>query len=517
MTTPASHALTASRRSADLAALESGGAVDVVVIGGGITGAGIALDAASRGYDTVLVEAHDLAFGTSRWSSKLVHGGLRYLATGNVGIARRSARERGILMTRTAPHLIRAVPQLVPLLPHESFASKALVRTGFLAGDVLRAAAGTPSSVLPRSRRIGRDETVTRAPAVKRAGLAGGLLAYDGQLVDDARLVVGVARTAAQHGARVLTRVRASEATGTSVRLTDTVAGTSFDLTARAVINATGVWAGGLDDGIRVRPSRGTHLVFDAATFGNPTAALTVPIPGETNRFVFVLPEQLGRVYLGLTDEDAPGPVPDVPVPSDDEIDFLLAVVGTALDVAVTRRDVRGAFAGLRPLVDTGSGRTADVSRDHAVIESPSGLVSVVGGKLTEYRHMAEQTLDRAAELCGLPERRCVTASLPLVGAPGNPATPDATGTQLSGLPMSMIARYGAEAARVRDVATCDRPLDPVAPGIDVTRAEFEFAVTHEGALDAADILDRRTRIGLVEDDRTAAESAAFEFAPDIE
>ena len=200
-------ALNAARRASDLADLGDGGRVDVVVIGGGITGTGIALDAASRGLSVVLVEKHDLAFGTSRWSSKLVHGGLRYLATGNVGIARRSAVERGILMTRNAPHLVHAMPQLVPLLPSMSRAQRALVRTGFVAGDALRMLAGTPSSTLPRSRRIGAQQAVEMAPTVRRDGLDGALLAYDGQLIDDARLVAAVARTAAQHGARILTRV----------------------------------------------------------------------------------------------------------------------------------------------------------------------------------------------------------------------------------------------------------------------------------------------------------------------
>ena len=281
---------------------------DVVVIGGGITGAGIALDAASRGLRVALVEKHDLAFGTSRWSSKLVHGGLRYLATGNVGIARRSAVERGILMTRNAPHLVRAMPQLVPLLPSMGRMERALVRAGFLAGDVLRKAAGTPASILPGSRRISAERVIDMAPAVRRNGLDGGLLAYDGQLIDDARLVAAVARTAAQQGARILTYTAASEVTGMSLRLTDQFTGESFDMSARAVINATGVWAGEIDPSLKLRPSRGTHLVFDAAALGNPTAALTIPIPGELNRFVFAMPEQLGRVYLGLTDEEAPGP-----------------------------------------------------------------------------------------------------------------------------------------------------------------------------------------------------------------
>lgn len=500
-------ALNRDRRSAELGALADG-PVDVLVIGGGITGTGIALDAATRGLRVVLVEKHDLGFGTSRWSSKLVHGGLRYLATGNIGIARRSAIERGILMTRTAPHLVSAMPQLVPLLPGMSRPSRALVRAGLLAGDGLRRLAGTPASTLPRSRRVDPACAVALAPAVRRAGLDGAFLAYDGQLIDDARLVTAVARTAAQHGATVLTRVSAHAAQGDSVRLIDELTGESVDVRARAVINAAGVWAGEVDPSIRLRPSRGTHLVFDAAAFGNPVAALTIPIPGELNRFVFAMPEQLGRVYLGLTDEDAPGPIPDVPRPTDAEVAFLLDTVNTALDTALTRADVRGSYAGLRPLIESG-GHTADVSREHAVTESPDGVISVIGGKLTEYRYMAEDVVDRAVALRGLTAAACRTRDLALVGAPANPVARLRAAAQM---PASLVARYGAEAPNVIATASCDRPLQPVAEGIDVIRAEFEYAVTHEGALTVEDILDRRTRIGLVAADRDRAEVVAAEF-----
>ncbi|MGY4650093.1 glycerol-3-phosphate dehydrogenase/oxidase [Mycobacterium sp. URHB0021] len=509
-----STALNAARRAADLAALADGEPLDVIVIGGGITGAGIALDAATRGLAVVLVEKHDLAFGTSRWSSKLVHGGLRYLATGNIGIARRSAVERGILMTRNAPHLVKAMPQLVPLLPEMTVASRALVRFGFAAGDGLRKLAGTPASILPRSRRVAAPRAIEMAPTVRRDGLAGALLAYDGQLIDDARLVAAVARTAAQHGARILTQVAASNATGTTVTLTDRRSGESFEVTARAVVNASGVWAAEVDTSIRLRPSRGTHLVFDSKAFGNPTAALTIPIPGEINRFVFAMPEQLGRVYLGLTDEDAPGPIPDVPEPTPQEVSFLLDTVNTALDVGLGTADVIGAYAGLRPLIDAGAadagrGRTADVSRDHAVVESPSGVVSVIGGKLTEYRYMAEDVLDHTIALRGLTATACRTRNLPLVGAPSNPV---ATLRSPVELPGSLVARYGAEAPNVIAAASCDRPTEAVADGIDVTRAEFEFAVTHEGALTVDDIVDRRTRIGLVEADRNRVVAVAEEL-----
>ncbi|MGE7433903.1 glycerol-3-phosphate dehydrogenase/oxidase [Kitasatospora sp. NPDC001175] len=506
MTAP-STILDPRRRAADLAALADGADIDVLVIGGGVTGAGVALDAASRGLKTVLVEAQDLAFGTSRWSSKLVHGGLRYLASGRVGVARESAVERGILMTRTAPHLIRALPQLVPLLPSVSRAQAALVHVGFLAGDALRLSAGTPSRLLPRVRRIGAAETARLVPSVRTDGLGGALVAHDGQLIDDARLVLAIARTAAQYGARVLTRVRAEDVTGTSARLTETLGGESFTVSARAVVNATGVWAGEVDSSIRLRPSRGTHLVFDAAAFGHPTAALTVPVPGSTSRFVFALPQQLGRVVLGLTDEDAPGPIPDEPRPTEGEIDFLLRTVNTALNTELTRADVRGAFAGLRPLIDTGGGNTADISRQHAVLEAPSGVITVVGGKLTTYRRMAQDTMDKAVRIRGLAAGPCRTDRLPLVGAPAHRES-----QPTNGLPASLVARHGGAARVVVDSASVDRPMEPIAEGIDVTRAEIEYAITHEGALDLADVLDRRTRIGLVPADAGRAREAVEEI-----
>ncbi|GAA4820877.1 glycerol-3-phosphate dehydrogenase/oxidase [Tomitella cavernea] len=509
---PAS-SLNAARRAAELQSLADGGVVDLLVIGGGITGAGVALDAAARGLDVALVEVHDLAFGTSRWSSKLVHGGLRYLASGNVGIARRSAMERGILMTRTAPHLTRTLPQLVPLLPSMGAAQRYLTRAGFLAGDALRAAARTPASMLPRSRKVDARTAVALSPTVARAGLAGGYVNHDGQLVDDARLVVAVARTAAENGARVLSRVRASDVTGFGATLTDTLTGESFGMRARAVVNAAGVWAGEVDPSISLRPSRGTHLVLDSATFGHPTASLTVPIPGETNRFVFVLPQQLGRVYVGLTDEDAPGPIPDEPQPSRQEVDFLLNTVNTALEVPLTREDVLGAYAGLRPLIDSGGGRTSDLSREHAVLESPEGVLSVVGGKLTEYRYMAEDTVDRVIAQREVDGGPCRTRDLALVGAPMHPATgttsPDPSAPAV---PQSLQERFGDEAPEVFESATCTNPAGAIAEGIDVTRAEVEFALTREGALDAADVLDRRTRIGLVAADRERALAAVQDF-----
>ncbi|WP_433623287.1 glycerol-3-phosphate dehydrogenase/oxidase [Nocardia sp. CA-120079] len=497
-------ALNAGRRNRELQLLGDGGEIDVLVIGGGVTGAGAALDAAARGLRTVLVERHDLAFGTSRWSSKLVHGGLRYLASGQVGIAHESAVERGILITTTAPHLVRPLPQLVPLLPEIGIAQRTLIRAGFVAGDVLRRSAGTSPGTLPRSRRVATAEALRLAPTVRRDGLRGGLQAWDGQLVDDARLVVALARTAAAQGATVLTRVEALDVTGDSATLRDTLTGDTMSVRTRTVINATGVWADQVDPSIELRPSRGTHLVFDAESFGGLTASLTVPVPGSTSRFVFAFPAAHGRVYVGLTDEDAPGPVPDEPKPTETEIDFLLDTINTALREPLARRDIRGTYAGLRPLLKTSANSTADISRRHAVLHSPTGVVTIVGGKLTTYRQMAEDAVDAAIAHGNLTAGPCRTKRLPLVGAVSGAAR------DRINAPTVLVERYGSESAALLELADRNPALaEQVAPGIDVTAAEFAFAITHEGALDTDDLLDRRTRIGLVPADRAAAVPAA--------
>ena len=481
-----SASLNPERRSRELS--ELGGPVDVLVIGGGITGTGVALDAASRGLSVVLAERHDLAFGTSRWSSKLVHGGLRYLASGKVGIAHESAVERGILMRHTAPHLVHPVPTVAPWLPSAAISQAALLRAAYFGGDVLRLAAGTSGQLLPRSRRISSAEVLRYAPTVRPEGLRGGFIDWDGQLYDDARLVVGVARTAAFFGARILTHCAATEVTGSGAVLVDQLDGSRYDVPARAVINATGIWASSVAPGIELRPSRGTHLVLPQSAFGGLSAILTVPVPGQLRRVVMAIPAPGGRVYVGLTDVDAPGPVPDVPEPTDAEISFLLDTVNAAVAEPLDRSDLLGAYAGLRPLLDTGTGATADLSRRHAVLTAPDGLLTVVGGKLTTYRRMAEDAVDAT----GLTSVPCRTKRLPLVGARG-PAS--------VGAPRRLVAKYGSEAA---DVLACGSGT-PVAPGLATTEAELVFGVRHEGALTVDDLLDRRTRIGLSAADRAAA------------
>jgi glycerol-3-phosphate dehydrogenase len=495
--------LNRSRRARELAEMAET-RVDLLVVGGGVTGAGAALDAASRGLSVCLVEAHDLAFGTSRWSSKLVHGGLRYLAKGDIGLAYESAAERGTLMTVVAPHLIRPLPQLIPL--HAKVSGR-LAMAGLVAGDALRRAARTPTALLPPPRRVPAAEALALAPGLRRAGLRGGLLSFDGQLVDDARLVVALARTAAGFGARVLTRTRALRLHRHGADVRDERTGETFEIRARAVLNAAGVWAGQLVDDVRLRPSRGTHLVLSADALDIRQTAITIPVPGETNRFALLLPQDDGRLYLGLTDEPVDGPIPDVPTVPESDVDWLLTVASSVLATPLRRSDVLGAYAGLRPLVDGGATRSADLSRHHAVRTSADGVVTVVGGKLTTYRKMAEDAVDVAVAKAGLPLAGSRTRRIPLVGA--------ANRRELSTVeePARLVFRYGTEAGRVAAAGALDPDLAmPVADGSPVTAAEVVWAVRHEGALEPADVLDRRTRIGLVPSDRAAAEATVADL-----
>ncbi|WP_062345628.1 glycerol-3-phosphate dehydrogenase/oxidase [Herbidospora yilanensis] len=483
--------LNAARRARDLDDARAEVA-DLLVVGLGATGAGVALDAASRGLSVVAIDAHDLAFGTSRWSSKLIHGGLRYLASGQIGLARESAAERHVLIRHTAPHLVKAQPYLLPLTPAVSAATARRLMTGYRLGDLLRAAAGTPRRLIPGPARLGASEALGLVPALAADGLRGALRSHDGRVVDDARLVVALARTAAAHGARVLTRCRALGLAGDGAEVRDELSGDTLTVRAKAVVNATGVWAGGLAPEITLRPSRGTHLVLREGVLGPMRAGLHVPIPGESSRFVLVLPQSDGHVLVGLTDEPVEGPVPDVADVPESDVEFLLATLNGVLGVTVTRDQVAGAHAGLRPLLDTGTGRTADLSRRHAVLTGKDGVVTVVGGKLTTYRRMAEDAVDAACPHA----RRSTTARLPLVGA----------ATRGIRAPWRLVERYGAEAEDIAALIASNRALGAkVLPGAATTWAELVWAVRHEGALDEDDLLDRRTRIGLVPEDRRTA------------
>jgi len=514
--------LNAARRARELDELRAGAVVDVLVVGLGATGAGAALDAAARGLSVAAVDAHDLAFGTSRWSSKMIHGGLRYLAKGQVGVARESAVERDVLLRRTAPHLVRAQPYLLPLAAGVPRATAVLAGLGYRLGDALRAAAGTPRRVLPGPVRVSAERALRLAPALDPAGLRGGLVSWDGRVVDDARLVVAIARTAAAHGARILTRCRVLELAGDGALVRDERSGETFTVKARAVINATGVWAGLLVPSVPLRPSRGTHLVLRPGTLGPLRTAMHVPIPGHVNRFALVLPQHDGRVHVGLTDDPIDGPVPDVPEVPEKDVTFLLEVLGTVLAEPPRRDQVAGAFAGLRPLLagpgaDGGgrAGATADLSRRHAVLRSPDGVHTIVGGKLTTYRRMAQDVIDAACP--DAPPSR--TARLPLVGAPrGRPAAPAGRP-----IPRRLTDLYGEEAAAVLALAGEDPALaEPVCPEVSpVTGAEVVWAIRHEGAMHSTDLVDRRTRIGLVPADadavRPAFQSLLDRYATDVQ
>ncbi len=484
--------------------------VDVLVVGLGVTGTGCALDAVARGLSVLAVDAHDLAFGTSRWSSKLVHGGLRYLAHGQVGVAHESAVERGILMEVTAPHLTHALPMLLPLHRSAGHRQAAFLRAGIGAGDLLRVTARTSSETLPRPRRISATESHHLAP-VLGDGFRGGILSWDGRLEDDARLVTTIARTAADLGAEVRTRARVIELHGSGACLRDELTGETYDVSARAVVNAAGVWAGDLVDDVELRPSRGSHLVLRADALPGLQVALTLPVPGERSRFVNVVPQPEGVVYVGLTDVPVEGEMPDVPEPSEAEVEFLMATTSAALARPLSRADVVGTYAGLRPLLRA-DGRTADLSRRHAVLTSRTGVVTIVGGKLTTYRRMAQDALDTAVARARLDAQPCTTARLPLAGV--------ACRAELARMAVDspsprLVRRYGADARLVLDSARGtsglgdDELLAPITESVAVTLAELLFGVTHEGAHDVDDLLDRRTRVGMVAADRAETESIA--------
>ncbi len=512
-------ALDRTRRVRELAALADAEAVDVLVVGGGIVGAWTALDAAARGLSVALVERGDLAQGTSRWSSKLAHGGLRYLAHGDVGVAWESARERAILMDVSAPHLIRPLPFLIPLGGAVGRAAGAKLEAGIRAGDALRAAAGTSRRRLPPARRVSAEEARRLAPGLSDRQLRGAILHWDAQIEDDARLVLAVARTAAAYGARILTYVEAltlradgatvrdrlADGTAPDVALTDGADASAhratppggFDLHARHVVNATGVWAGSLTRGaVRLRPSKGAHLLVPASAVGEPRAAVNAPLPESATRFVFAVPRPDGLVMIGITDAPFGGPLPDVPAVTAEEEAFLLTSIGRVLERTPTPDDVVGRFAGLRPLLagdeapgdETGDATaTADLSRRHAVVEH-DGVVTVVGGKLTTARRMAQDALDHVAARPGVAAGRCATRRIRLAGD-DRPA----------------LAAGGG------DSATAGSDDAPLAPGVPVSRAQLRFAAERELALTVDDLLDRRTRVGLVAPWRAAALDAAQE------
>jgi len=489
----------AQTRSANLAKMAQD-RFDVLVIGGGITGAGIALDAAARGFSVALVEKDDFAAGTSGRSSRLVHGGLRYLEHREFGLVRESLRERGLLF-RLAPHLIRPVPMYM------------------LAGDLRsRAVYGvglTGYDLLASRRNIARHRSVTAAQIGEAIpGLAGpsrGFRYFEGQ-TDDARLTIEVARAAAAFGAVLANHVRASALLGgarvAGAVAADQMTGERFEIRARATVNAAGVWAdqvlglgalgvpGGLGGG-RLRPSKGVHLVFAPGAV-RTRAALAMPSAAGDGRFVFLIPWE-DRVYAGTTDTPYSGDL-DHPAVQDADRDYILAAV-TRDFPGVSDRDVVASWAGLRPLLSQDDARTSDLSRRHVVFEEPPGLFTITGGKLTTYRAMAEDLVDRVAGSLGA-RGRCVTASIPLgLHGPARAARDLATAEAARlGLPprtgARLVRRYGDDWREAIRLIGRDRSLgEPVVDGLPVLNVEVDLARSREMAITAEDVLVRRTRL----------------------
>ncbi|MHB1213540.1 MAG: glycerol-3-phosphate dehydrogenase/oxidase [Thiobacillus sp.] len=468
---------------------------DMIVIGGGATGLGIALDAATRGYATLLLERDDFAQATSSRSTKLLHGGVRYLRQGNLKLVMGALRERGRVLAN-APHLASEQPFIIP-----TYKRGESLYYGFGLG-VYERLAGRAS--LGRSQRLSAAETRRELPTLRTDGLRGGVLYHDGQF-DDARLAVSLASSAWDHGATLvnycqvagLLRAGGAGTPVTGVMARDRETGTEHEIRARVVINATGVFCDSIrrmaDPGAAawVAPSQGAHVVLDRR-FLPGRNAIMVP-KTDDGRVLFIIPWQ-DRLLVGTTDmpvEDAEAEPRAQPV----EIDFLLEHAGRYLQTAPRPQDVLSVFAGLRPLVRGGSGQgTSALSRDH-LLRVESGLVSITGGKWTTYREMAEQTIDAAARVAQLPSHPCRTADLALHGA-----TTDA-------LP-SPLRSYGSDAGAVQALAQA-RPewaahLHPRLPYIG---AEVEWAARHEMARSVQDVLARRTR-ALLLDARASIEAA---------
>lgn len=474
------------RRPALLAHLRTTPCWDVLVIGGGATGLGCAVDAAARGHLTLLLEAHDFAKGTSSRSTKLVHGGVRYLAQGRIGLVREALAERSILLAN-APHLVHPQRFVVPVYRQWD---RLMLGVGLTAYDWL---AGRHS--LGASRLLSPADTLAALPGVRREGLVGGIAYHDARF-DDARLAVTLMRTVFDLGGLALNylpvtglRHAAGRIAGGDAR--DAETGEVFAIEAKVVINAAGVWADDIrhldspDSPPQLAPSQGAHLVIDRDFLPADTALLIPQTPD--GRVLFAIPWQ-GKVLLGTTDTPRRD-TPLEPLPLDAEIDFILATAGRYLSRPPTRADVRSCFAGLRPLIGAGQGgSTAGLSREHVIRTSPTGLVSVAGGKWTTYRHMARQIVDQAEAVARLPRRPSTTATLHLHGAPAGPSD---------------------------DVLGTDRPLADALPGAGVplhprltlTEAEVRHAVRFELARDVEDILARRHR-ALFTDARAAIEAA---------
>ncbi len=474
---------------------------DVLVIGGGASGLGTALEAASRGYRTLLLEAVDYAKGTSSRSTKLVHGGVRYLAQGNVSLVREALRERGLLK-QNAPHLVHDLGFVIAAYTWWSapFYGIGLKMYDLLAGKLN----------LKGSRYIGVKESLERAPTLKTQGLKGGILYFDGQF-DDSRLAITLLRTLEDHGGTALNytpvtalhKNAAGKVDGVSVR--DVETGHEYRVSAKVVVNATGVFV----DAVRrmdepaarnmLSPSQGVHLVVDRK-FLPGDSALMVPRTDD-GRVLFAVPWH-NEVVIGTTDT----PVPEAslePRALPEEVEFILNTAAQYLDPAPTRADVRSVYVGLRPLVKAAEGTdTKALSRDHIIRISDSGLITLTGGKWTTYRRMGEDTVNRAAKQAGLPERTTVTPDLKLHGWMTDAMTARGDSLEPHLLPHWQV--YGTDAGHIRTLEGAKTLLHPDLPYFE---AEVRWAVLEEQARTVEDVLSRRTR-ALLLNAKASAEAA---------
>ena len=498
---------------------------DVLVVGGGVTGTGAALDAATRGLRVALIEARDYAAGASSKSSKLIHGGLRYLEMLDFALVREALTERGLLLTRLAPHLVKPVPFLWPLT-HRLW-ERPYVGAGLLLYDTLGG-----RRAVPRARHFSRNGALRLAPALRPDALVGAVQFHDAQ-EDDARMVACIARTAAAHGAAMATRVEMTRALVRDGRVIgvharDLLAGTDLEIRARHVAQATGAWtagpggsqapagepAGADQPGLRVRPSKGVHIVVPRDRIAMDTGLLA----RTSESVLFVIP--WGRHWvIGDTDTEWPFD-PGLPAASRADIDYLLAKVNALLREPLTADDIEGVFAGLRPLVAAGADTdTTKLSREHSIRSPLPGLSVIAGGKYTTYRVMARDLIDVAArDLAASPgwQRGEVPASrtdqVPLAGADGYAAMWSARReiAEAAGLPDAqverLLGRYGSDVALLTDAMAARPELAEPLPGSGgYLGAEVTFACTNEGALGLDDVLARRTRVTIETRDRGAA------------